>query len=136
MSSVQRETLHERIIRAYGPAPELLVDVKKPRHKNKRSHSRNTQRKREIAAQAIPTYNIDDVLRSARDFIDEQNEEWINVGHVLQRLYETFYKLNPKQLGRPEKKYKSLLKLLGDYPFDFELRQDLENKGVYWIRLS
>jgi hypothetical protein len=136
LSDDQREALRERIIQAYGPANELLVDVKKPRRKNKRSHSRATQHKREIAAQAIRNYNIHDVLQSARDFIGKQQEEWINVGHVLQHLYESFYKLNPKQLGRPEKKYKSLLKMLADYPSDFELRQDLENKGVYWIRLT
>lgn len=133
----QLETLRERVIRDYGAAYELIEapDAKKPKPKNKRSHSRATQRKREIAARAVRNYNIHDVLQSARDFIGKQNEQWINVSRVLQHLYETFYKLNPKQLGRPEKKYKSLLKLLADYPSDFELRQDLDSKGVYWIRL-
>ena len=67
------EALRERVIRDYGTAYELMESPKKP--KNKRSHSRNTQRKREIAAQAIRDYSTDDVLQTADDFIRAQNEE-------------------------------------------------------------
>lgn len=127
----QLEALRERVIRDYGTAYELMKSPKKP--KNKRSHSRNTQRKREIAAQAVRDYSTDDVLQTADDFIRTQNEEWVNFSRVAQRLYETFYHLKPKRLGQPGKKYKSLLKFLADYPARFEVKCD--EAGVYWIRL-
>ncbi len=130
----QLETLRERVIRDYGAAYELIESPKKP--KNKRSKSRASLRKRAIAAQAIRDYSTDDVLQTARDFIRTQNEEWVNFSRVSQYLYETFYHLKPKRLGQPSKKYKSLLKLLADYPLDFELRQDPDNRGLYWIRLK
>jgi hypothetical protein len=130
----QLEALRERVIRDYGAAYELIESPKKP--KNKRSHSRNTQHKREIAAKAVRDYSTDNVLQAARDFIRAQNEEWVNFSRVAQCLYETFYHLKPKRLGQPGKKYKSLLKLLADYPADFELRQDPDNGGLYWIRLK
>ncbi len=60
----------------------------------------------------------------------------MNFSRVAQCLYETFYYLKPKRLGQPGMKYKSLLKLLEDYPADFELRHDPDNGGQYWIRLK
>lgn len=60
----------------------------------------------------------------------------MNFSRVAQYLYETFYHLKPKRLGQPGKKYKSLLKFLADYPSDFELQLDSENRGVYRIRLK
>ena len=100
----------------------------------KRSHSRATQRKRAIAAQAIRIYNTDDVLQAAHSFIQAQADEWVNFSRVSQHLYERFYKLKPKHLGQPGKKYKSLLKFLADYPSDLALRKDVEKQSVYWIR--
>ena len=72
----QLEALRERVIRDYGAAYELIVSPKKP--KNKRSRSRNTRRKREIAAQAIRDYSTDDVLQTADDVIRAPNQEWVN----------------------------------------------------------
>lgn len=131
----QLEALRERVIRQYGAEYELIEDPnapKKRKGKPKRSHSRNTQRKREIATKAIRDYGTDDVLQVARDFIQAQNEEWVNFSRVSQCLYETFYHLKPKRLGQPGKKYKSLLKFLADYPTRFEVKCD--EAGVYWIR--
>lgn len=133
----QLETLRERVIRDYGADYELIADptaIAKPKRKNKRSHSRSTQRKREIAARAVRDYSTEDVLQAARDFLREQNEEWVNASRVMQHLYETFYKLKPKHLGQPDKKYKSLLKFLEDHPSDFEVCADTEKRGLYWIR--
>ncbi len=126
----QREALREHVIRDYGAAYELIESPKKP--KNKRSKSRASQRKREIAAQSIRDYNTDDVLQATHDFITAQNEEWVNFSRVSLCLYETFYQLKPKRLGQPGKKYKSLLKFLADYPTKFEVKCDAA--GVYWIR--
>ncbi|MDL1901511.1 hypothetical protein FBR02_12140 [Anaerolineae bacterium CFX9] len=134
----QLEALRERVIRDYGAAYELIEDPNAPKKRkgqNKRSHSRNTQRKRAIAAKAIREYDTNAVLQSARDFMGEQDSDWVNFSRLSQHLYETFYHLKPKRLGQPGKKYKRLLKFLADYPVDFELRQDDEQKGVYWIRL-
>lgn len=134
----QLEALRERVIQNYGADYELIADpdaVDKPKRKNKRSHSRATQRKREIAAQAVRDYSTEDVVQAARDFLREQNEEWVNASRVMQHLYETFYKLKPKRLGQPGKKYKSLLKFLADCPGDFEVRTDADQRGLYWIRL-
>jgi hypothetical protein len=134
----QLEALRERVIRDYGADYELIADpnaVDKPKRKNKRSHSRETQRKREIAARAVGDYSAEDVLQAARDFIRAQNEEWVNASRVMQHLYETFYKLKPKRLGQPGKKYKSLLKFLADCPSDFEVRLDADKRSLYWIRL-
>lgn len=133
----QLEVLRERVIQEYGAGYELIEDpnAKKPKRKNKRAHSRNTKRKREIAAKAIRDYNTEDVLQTARNFLQTQDAEWVNFSRLSQHLYETFYKLKPKHLGPPGKKYKSLLKFLGDYPSDFELHQDPKKRGVYWIRL-
>jgi hypothetical protein len=132
------EALRERVIQDYGAAYELIEDpnaTTKRKGKPKRSHSRNTQRKREIAAKAIREYDTDTVLQSARDFIRQQDEEWVNFSRLSQHLYETFYKLKPKHLGPKSKKQKSLLKFIADYPDDFEVRQDDEKTGLYWIRL-
>lgn len=133
----QLEALRERVIREYGAGYELIDDpnAKKSKRKNKRAHSRNTKRKREIAAKAIRDYNTEDVLQAARDFLQTEDAEWVNFSRLSQHLYEMFYHLKPKHLGSPGKKYKSLLKFLGDYPSDFELRQDPEKRGIYWIRL-
>jgi len=130
------EALREQVIRDYGADYELIAPPgkQKKKRKNKRSNSRATQRKREIAAKAIRDYNTEDVLQSARDFIQAHEEEWVNFDRLAQHLYETFFKLKPKRLGQPGKKYKSLLKFLADYPDDFEIRSDNEKKGLYWIR--
>lgn len=132
------EALRERVVRDYGADYELIESPEtapKPKRKNKRSHSRNTQRKREIAARAIREYDTEDVLQAARDFVRERDEEWVNFGRIAQHLYETFYNLKPKRLGPPDKKYKSLRKFLEDYPTDFELRRDEDKHSLFWIRL-
>lgn len=132
------EAMRERVIRDYGAEYELIADpetAKKLKRKNKRSKSPATQRKREIAARVVRDYDTDDVLQAARDFIREQDEEWVNFSRVAQHLYETFYNLKPKRLGPPGKKYKSLLKFLDDCPSDFELKEDAEKRGLYRIRL-
>lgn len=67
--------------------------------------------------------------------VDEQDGEWVNFSRLSQHLYETFYKLKPRHLGPKDKKYKSLLKFIADYPDDFEVRQDDDKKGLYWVRL-
>lgn len=132
----QLETLRDRVIRDYGAAYELLEQPHEFKPKNKRSKSRATQRKREIAAQAIREYSTDDVLQAAHDFIQAQTESWVNFSRVSQHLYERFYHLKPKRLGAPGKKYKSLLKFIADYPDRFQLRSEPDQRGVYWIRLS
>ena len=134
----QREALRESIIRDYGADFELIVDpetAEKLKRKNKRSHSQATQRKREIAVRAVRDYDAENVLQAARDFIREQDDEWVNFSRVAQHVYEKFYDLKPKRLGSPDKKYKSLLKFLEDYPSDFELKEDTDKRGLYWIRL-
>lgn len=136
LSADQREALHERVIHDYGAANELIDLPEKPKRKNKRSHSRATQRKRAIAAQAVRDYSTDDVLQAAREFIQAQDESWVNFSRVSQHLYKRFYHLKPKRLGQPGKKYKSLLKFIADYPADFQLRSEPDQRGVYWIRLT
>ncbi len=134
----QLEALRERVIRDYGAEYELILPPgmkERWKRKNKRTRSRATHRKREIAARAVRDYSTEDVLQAARDFFREQNEEWVNASRVMQHLYETFYKLKPKRLGQPGKKYKSLLKFLADCPGDFEVRADDNRRGLYWIRL-
>ncbi|PJF38683.1 MAG: hypothetical protein CUN54_10325, partial [Phototrophicales bacterium] len=87
------EALRERIIRDYGAKYELIEDPhapKKHKSKNKRAHSRNTKRKREIAAKAIRDYDTNAVLQSARGFIRRQDEEWVNFSLLSQHLYERF----------------------------------------------
>jgi len=132
----QLEALRDRVIREYGAAYELLEQPHKYKPKNKRSKSRATQRKREIAAKAIREYSTDDVLQAAHDFIQAQNEPWVNFSRVSQHLYKRFYHLKPKHLGMQGKKYKSLLKFIADYPDRFQLRSEPDQRGVYWIRLS
>lgn len=131
VASDHLEALRERVIRDYGTAYELIESPRKSKSKRSKSHA--TQRKHEIAAQAIRDYSTDDVLQIADDFIRAQNEEWVNFSRVSQCLYETFYHLKPKQLGQPGKKYKSLLKFLVDYQTRFEVKCD--EASVYWIRL-
>lgn len=134
----QLEALRERVIREYGASYELIEDPNSPKKrkgKPKRSHSRNTHRKREIAANAIREYDTDAVLQSARVFLGEQDGEWVNFSRLSQHLYETCYKLKPKLLGPKGKKYNSLLKFIADYSDDFDVRQDGEKKSMYWIRL-
>lgn len=135
MPATQLEALRERVIREYGAAYELLEQPHEYKPKNKRSKSRATQRKREIATKAVREYTTEDVLQAAQDFIWAQAEEWVNFSLVSQHLYERFYHLKPKHLGPPGKKYKSLLKFIADYPSDFELRSEPNQQGVYWIRL-
>lgn len=134
--SEKYEALREQVIRDYGAGYELIAppNTLKKKRKNKRSNSRATQSKREIAAKAIRNYTTEYVLQVARDFLKASNEEWVNFSRLSQHLYETFFKLKPKRLGQPGKKYKSLLKFLADYPDDFELRSDEDKKGLYWIR--
>jgi hypothetical protein len=135
LSAEQQQAMRARIIREYGAKNELLVE-EKPKSKPKHTHSRATQRKREIAAQAIRKYSADDVLQAAHDFIQAQTEPWVNFSRVSQHLYARFYHLKPKHLGVPGKKYKSLLKFIADYPDRFQLRLEPDQGGVYWIRLS
>ncbi|MEP7288633.1 MAG: hypothetical protein ABI947_23005 [Chloroflexota bacterium] len=135
----KREALRQRVIQKYGANYELILPPGAPLNtprKNKRSHSRATQHKREIAAQAQREYNTDDVLQAAQDFLRDQTEEWVNCSLLAQYLYERFYDLKPKRLGEPEKKYKSLLKFAIDYPSRFTLREDENNSGLYWICLN
>ena len=131
--------MRKQIIRDYGNAYELItppdVAVKRKR-KNKRSNSSNTKRKREIAAQAIRSYHTDDVLLAAQRFIQEREEEWVNFSRVSQHLYERFYKLKPRHLGESGKRYKSLVKLLQDYPERFEIQPDKQKTGSYWIQVA
>jgi len=81
-------------------------------------------------------YDTDEVLEEARGFVHERDEEWVNFSRLCQYLHETFDELDPKHLGQPNKKYKSLLKFFADYPSEFDLRQDDEKNGLYWIRLK
>ena len=129
------EALRDRVIREYGAAYELLEQPHESKPKTKRSKSRATQRKREIAAQAIREYSTDDVLQAAHEFIQAQTEEWVNFSRVAQYLHERFYHLKPKRLGQSGKKYNSLLKLIADYPERFQLRSEPDRGGVNWIRL-
>jgi len=108
----------------------------KPKRQKKSSNSRDIQDKHEIVTEPSPDYTTDDVLQAARVFIHRRNEGWVNFSRVSQHLYETFPKLTPKRLGHPSKKYSSLLRFLADYPSNFELRQDPEKQGLYWIRLK
>jgi len=132
------EALREKVIRDYGAENELLESLKiqKPRRKNKRSKSRTTQRKHEIVANAIQDYDTDDVLQSACDYLQQQDDEWVNFSRVSQHLYERFYKLNSKRLGQPDKKYKSLFKFLQDYPSMFVIQEDKQKRGVFWIQAT
>ena len=80
--------------------------------------------------------DADDVVEEARFFIDDRNEGWVNFSRLSSHLYETFGKLDLTQLGQPNKKYKSLIKFFAAHPLYFELRQDTEKQGLYWIRLN
>ena len=132
----QLEALRQRVVREYGESHELIAISDAPlKRKNKRSHSRASQRKAEIAAKAIHVYSTDDVLQAAQIFLQEQKEEWVNFSLLSQYLYERFFKLTPKRLGETGKKYTSLLKFVMDYPSDFIVRKDEENQGAYWICL-
>ncbi len=134
-SAEQREELYNRVIRDYGTAYELLENPnkKKKTGKTKRSKSRATQRKREIAANAIREYTREDVFARIEAFLQEREE--VNFSHVSQLVYETYYKFKPRRMGRPGKKYKSLLKVLQDYPELFTVRPDEDNPSLFYIRL-
>jgi len=134
-SAEQREELYNRVIRDYGTAYELLENPnkKKKTGKTKRSKSRATQRKREIAANAIREYTREDVFARIEAFLQEREE--VNFSHVSQLVYETYYKFKPHRMGRPGKKYKSLLKVLQDYPELFTVRPDEDNPSLFYIRL-
>ncbi len=139
MGADQREALRQLVIRDYGAPYELIVPPGaplKPKRKNKRSHSRETQRQRDIAARAQRNYSADEVLQAVRDFLHQQNETWVNFSQVAQYLHERFYNLKPKRLGGTGKKYTSLLEFVLDHPSDFTLRRDDENRSVYWICLG
>ncbi len=81
-------------------------------------------------------YNIDDVIKVAVEFIRKRNGQWVNFSRLSHHLHETFTDLNPKKLGKPNKNYHSLLKLIADHPNAFELRPEPEKQGLYWIRLK
>jgi hypothetical protein len=90
----QLEDLCERVIQDWGADYELIAapkTVTKPKQKNKRSHSRETQRKREIAARAVRDYSTEDILQAARNFLRVQNEEWVKPCHAapLRDLLQT-----------------------------------------------
>jgi hypothetical protein len=131
----RQEALRAQIMREFGAANELLV-TPKPKPKNKRSHSTNTKRKRTIAAAAIREYTTEDVLQAAHDFIQKQEDEWVNFSRVSQHLYERFYKLKPKRLGQSGKRYNSILKVVADYPDRFQIRAEPDRGGVVWIRVT
>lgn len=79
---------------------------------------------------------VGDVLEVAGLFIGDHEEEWVNFSRLCRHLHETFGKLDLERLGQPNKKYKSFLKFFADYPSSFDLRQDDEKNGLYWIRLK
>jgi len=85
---------------------------------------------------SIAPYNIDDVIKTAIAFIRKRNGQWVNFSRLSHHLHEVFTDLNPKNLGKPSKNYKSLLKLIADYPNHFELRPDTTKQGLFWIRLK
>lgn len=91
---------------------------------------------REKTLEPIPEYAIEAVLEAAHDYIRKRNETWVNFSRVSQHLHEIFPDLKSKKLGRLDRHYPSLIKLIADYPADFELRQDPEKQGLYWIRLK
>jgi len=130
----RQEALRAQIIREFGAANELLV-MPKPKSKNKRSHSTNTKRKRAIAAAAIREYTTEDVLQAAHAFIQKQGDEWVNFSRVAQHLYERFYKLKPKRLGQPGQRHNSILKVIADYPEQFQIRAEPDRGGIIWIRV-
>lgn len=132
----QLEALRDRVIRDYGAAYELLEQPHEYKPKNKRSKSRATQRKCEIAAKTVREYSTDDVLQAAHDFIQAQTEEWVNFSRVAQHLYERFYNLKPKRLGQPGKRHNSLLKVIADYPGRFQIHAEPNRGGVVWIRVT
>jgi hypothetical protein len=133
----QLEALRQSVISDYGEVYELIEAPNAPgKRRNKRSRSQTRHRTNELVAKAVRTYDTDDILRAARDFIQKQDELWVNFSLIAQHLYEHFYKLNPKHLGAPGKKYKSLLKFIQDDPADFVVRQDEVNRGVYWIQIK
>ncbi len=137
-SDEQQEELYQRIIRDYGSAYELLENPnkKKKKGKNKRSKSRATQRKREIAANAIREYAREDIFARIEVFLNECEDDWVNFSHVSQLVYETYHKFKPRRMGQPGKKYKSLLKVLQDYPELFAIRVDDDNPSLFYIRLT
>jgi len=139
VASEKRETLRQHVIQEYGTKYELILppdgSIETPRQ-NKHSRSRSTQRKQEIATQSQREYNADDVLQAAQVFLRDQEDDWVNFSLLAQHLYEHFYRLNPKRLGKPGNQYKSLLKFVVDYPSLFVVRQDDQNQGTYWVSLS
>ena len=90
--------------------------------------------KREIAANAIRDYTREDVFARIEDFLRERGE--VNFSHVSQLVYETYHNFKPRRMGRPGKKYKSLLKVLQDYPELFTIRVDEDNCSLFYIRLT
>lgn len=97
--------------------------------------SHNDLDKGKTGGNPIPEYSVSDVIEAARDYIRKRDEEWVNFSRVSQQLHQTYPDLK-KNLRQPNKSYKNLLQLLADHPSDFELRQDIEKQGLYWIRLK
>jgi hypothetical protein len=117
-------------------APLLLRLITGKAIAENHSHSHNDPHEHETHGKPTPEYDTDDVLKAARDYIRNRNEKWVNFSRVSQYLHMTFHDLKPKNLGRPNKKYRSLVQLIADHPSDFELRADSEKQGLYWIRLK
>ncbi|MCB9451171.1 MAG: hypothetical protein H6672_07010 [Anaerolineaceae bacterium] len=102
----------------------------------KSTQSNNVPSKSNITAKVDCNYESSAVLQTVRDFLRGRNEDWVNFSHVVLHMYKVFPNINLKRLKLSDQTYKSLLKLLADYPSDFELRQDSEKQGLYWIRLK
>ncbi len=83
------------------------------------------------AKQSVQDYRAIEVLQAANDFIRGRTEQWVNFSRVSQHLHERFPDLEPKKLGN----YGTLPKFFGALPSEFELREDPEKQGLYWIRL-
>ena len=81
-------------------------------------------------------YYTDNVLGIAHEFIRERGEEWVNFSRLGQHLHKTFEGLDFKRLGENGKTYKSVQKFFADYSSEFDLRQDDQKPGLYWIRLK
>lgn len=84
------------------------------------------------AKQSAQAYSAAEVIQAAVDFIRGRTEAWVNFSRVSQHLHERFPDLKAKKFGN----YSSLPKFIADHPSEFELREDSEKQGLYWIRLA
>jgi hypothetical protein len=100
------------------------------------SLTRVMQLERKPTQHVEQSYSTGEVLLTARNFLNEHGEEWVNFSRVSQHLHQQFAKLKPQQLGHRSKNYSSLVKFFADFPYDFELRRDAKKQGLYWIRLQ